>query len=89
MHVLQNAFESNWYGSSSTNTSPREKRRKSRRTKKPAKRIVVVDDDEDEQAGEQEKGMANLLTYLYQELAPASSLNSASPDVTATASTSV
>ena len=49
MHVLQNAFESNWYGPGSTNTSPKERRRKKRRTKKkPTKEVVVVDGDEDE-----------------------------------------
>lgn len=46
MHVLQNAFESNWCKPCSTNTSPREKGKK-RRTKKLGK-DVVVDNDEDE-----------------------------------------
>ena len=53
MHVLQNAYECNWYGPGSTNTSPKERMRK-RRTKKPAKEVVVVDDEEDEE-GEKEK----------------------------------
>ena len=48
MHVLQNAFESNWYGPGSMNTSPREKKKK-RTKKKPAKEIVVIDDDEDDE----------------------------------------
>ena len=74
MHVLQNAFESNWYGPGGTNTSPKERRRKKRRTKKkPAKEVVVVDDDEDEEVGEQEKEKekerANLPTTLDQALA--------------------
>ena len=87
--MLQNAFESNWYGPGSTNTSPKERRRKKRRTKKkPAKEVVVVDDDEDEEVGEQqkEKERANLPTSLDQALATA--LNSTSPNVAATASTS-
>ena len=88
MHVLQNAFESNWYGPGSTNTSPREKRKKRRTKKKPAKEIVVVDDDEDEEEGEKEKEKANLPTSLDQALATAFSLNSANPNVAATASTS-
>ena len=50
---------------------------------------MVVDDDEDEQEGEQEKGMANLPTFLDQELATASSFNSASPHVPTATSTSV
>ena len=42
MHVLQNAFESNWYGPDSTNTSPKEKwRTKRRMKKKPAKEVGV------------------------------------------------
>ena len=91
MHVLQNAFESNWYGPGSTNTSPKERRRKKRRTKKkPAKEVVVVDDDADEEVREQqkEKERANLPTTLEQALATVFSLNSASPNVAATASTS-
>ena len=51
MHVLQNAFKSNWYGPGCTNTSPKERRTK----KKPAKEVVVVDDDQDEEEGGQEK----------------------------------
>ena len=90
--MLQNAFESNWYGPGSTNTSPKERRRKKRRTKKkpPKEVVVVVDDDEDEEVGEQEKAKerANLPTTLDQALATAFSLNSASPNVAATASTS-
>ena len=93
MHVLQNAFESNWYGPGSKNTSPSAKMRKKRRTKKkPAKVVVVVDDDEDEEEREQEKEKetetANLPTSLDQALATAFSLNSANPNMTATASTS-
>ena len=85
MHVLQNAFESNWYEPGSTNMSP-----KQRRTKKPAKEVVVVDDDEDEEEGEKEKEKqrANLLTIFDQALATAFSLNSASPNVVSTASIS-
>ena len=48
MHVLQNAFESNWYG-------PGRSLRDRRRKKKPAKEVVVVDDDEDEEEGEREQ----------------------------------
>ncbi|KAN0136375.1 hypothetical protein V8E53_005743 [Lactarius tabidus] len=84
MHVLQNAFESGWYGPASTNTSPRE--RKKRRTKKKlAKEVVVVEDSNDE--GEKEKDQANLPTSLDQALAPAFTLNSANPNVAAKAST--
>ena len=88
--VLQNAFESNWYGPGSTNTSPNERMRKNRRTKKPAKEVVVVDDEEDEEEREQEKQKqtANLPTSLDQALAKAFSLNSASLNVAAKASTS-
>ena len=65
MHVLQNAFESNWYGPGSTNTSPKE-----RRTKKSAKEVVVVDDDEDEEGEqEKEKQRVNLPLTLDQALA--------------------
>ena len=82
MHILQNAFESNRYGPGITNTSPREKRRKRTRTKKKlAKEVVVVDDDEDEEG-------VNLPTSLDQALATAFSLNSANPNVAATASPS-
>ena len=45
MHVLQNAFESNWSWAARS-TSPR--------AKKPAKEIVVVVDGEDEEEGEKE-----------------------------------
>ena len=89
MHVLQNSFESNWYGHGSTNTSSKERRRKKRRTKKkPAKEVVVVDGDEDEEVGEQEKEKerANLPMSFDQALATA--LNSTSPNVAATASIS-
>ena len=86
MHVLKTAFESSWYGPGSTNTSPREKRRTRRRTKKtPAKEVVVVDDDEDEEEG---TVMVNLPASLDQALAAAFSLNSANPNVAATASPS-
>ena len=91
MHVLQNAFESNWYGPGSTNTSPKKRMRKKRRTKKkPTKEVVVVDDEEDEEEREQEKEkeMAHMPTSFDQALATAFSLNSASPNVTAIASTS-
>ena len=89
MHVLQNAFESNWYGPGSTNTSPKERMRKKRRTKKkPAKEVVVVDYEEDEEELEQEKKTANLPTSLDQALTTAFSLNSASSNVIAIASTS-
>ena len=90
MRVVQNAFESNWYGPRSTNTSPKERRTKKRTKKKPAKEVVVVDDDEDEEEGvqEKEKERANLPTTLDQALATAFSFNSASPNVAATASTS-
>ena len=50
MHVLQNAFESNWSWAARS-TSPR--------AKKPAKEIVVVVDGEDEEEGEKE-AKANL-----------------------------
>ena len=53
MHMPQNAFESNWYGPGSMNTSPREKKKK-RIKKKPAKEIVGIDDDEDDEEGEGE-----------------------------------
>ena len=56
--------------------------------KKPAKEVVVVDGDEDEEEGDQEKE-EDLLTILDQALATAFSLNSASPNVAATALTSV
>ena len=85
MHVLQTAFESNWYGPGSTNTSPREKRRKERRTKKKPAKEVVVDDDKDEEEGTE---TANLPASLDQALAAAFSLNSANPNVAATASPS-
>ena len=91
MHVLQNAFESNWYGPGSMNTSPKERMRTRTRTKKnSAKEVVAVDDDEDEEEREQEKQKqtANLPTSLDQALATAFSLNSASPNVTSIASTS-
>ena len=89
--MLQNAFESNWYGPGSTNPTPKERMRKKRRTKKnSAKEVVAVDDDEDEEEREQEKEKetANLPTSLDQALATAFSLNSASPNVTSIASTS-
>ena len=90
MHVLRNTFEGNWYGPGSTNTSPKERRTKNRTKKKPAKETVVVDDDEDEDEGQQpkEKESANLPTLLDQALATAFSLNSASPNMAATAPTS-
>ena len=91
MHLLQNAAESNWYGPGSTNTSPKKRMRKKRRTKKkPTKEVVVVDDEEDEEEREQEKQKqtANLPTSLDQALAKAFSLNSASLNVAAKASTS-
>ena len=87
--VLQNAFESKWYGPGSTNTSPKERMRKNRRTKKPAKEVVVVDDEEDEgREQEKQKQTANLPTSLDQALAKAFSLNPASLNVAAKASTS-
>jgi hypothetical protein len=62
IHVLQNAFESNWYGPDSTNTSPREKTQKKRMKKKPAKELVVVVESDDEEEGEndKDKDQANL-----------------------------
>ena len=69
----------------------KERRTKRRRTKKKlAKEVVVVDDGEDEEVGEQQKAKerVNLPTTLDQALATAFSLNSASPNVAATASTS-
>ena len=50
----------------------------------------MLDDDKDEEEGvqEKEKERANLPTTLEQALATAFSLNSASPNVAATASTS-
>jgi hypothetical protein len=83
MNVLQNAFESNWYGPGSTNTSPREKKKK-KRTKKPPKEVVVVEDSDDDVEKEQD----NLPTSLDQALATAFTLNSANPNVTGKASTS-
>ena len=76
MHVLQNAFESNWYGPGSTNPTPKERMRKKRRTKQnSAKEVVAVDDDEDEEEREQKKEeTANLPTSLDQALATAFSL---------------
>ena len=65
--------------------------RKKRRTKKkPTKEVVVVDDEEVEEEREQakEKVTVNLPTSLDQALATAFSLNSASPNLTAIASTS-
>ena len=65
--------------------------RKKRRTKKkPTKEVVVVDDEEVEEEREQakEKETMNLPTSLDQVLATAFSLNSASPNLTAIASTS-
>ena len=86
IHVLQNAFESNWYRPGSTNTSRREKISKERRTKKkPAKEVVVVDDDADEEEGTE---TAKLPTSLDQALAAAFSVNSANLNVAATASPS-
>jgi hypothetical protein len=88
MHMLQNAFESNWYGPGSTNTSPKEKRKKRRTKKKPTKEVVVVEDSDDEEEGEKDKD--NLPTSLDQALATALmfTLNSANPNVAAKASTS-
>ena len=63
--------------------------RKNRRTKKPAKEVVVVDDEEDEgREQEKQKQTANLPTSLDQALAKAFSLNPASLNVAAKASTS-
>ena len=79
-HLLQHAFESNWYGPGSTNMSPTEKRKGRTRTKKkPAKEIAVVDGNENEEEGE--KGWANSLTSLYQVLPTHSHSNSANPSV--------
>jgi hypothetical protein len=62
MHVLQNAFESNWYGPGNTNTSPEgEKEEKKRMKNKPTKEIVVAEGSDDD--GE-EKAQANLPTSL-------------------------
>jgi hypothetical protein len=85
MHVLQNAFESNWYGPGGTNASPKEKRKK-RRTKEPTKEVVMLEDSDDEEEGG--KDQANLPTSLDQALATAFTLNSANPNVTAKASAS-
>ena len=70
MHVLQNAFESNWYGPGGTNTSPRDRSTTRRTKKKPAKEVVVVDDGEDGEEGEQEKE-EDLPTILDQASATA------------------
>jgi hypothetical protein len=83
MNVLQNAYESNWYGPGSTNTSPREKKKK-RTKKKPPKEVVVVEDSDDDVEKEQD----NLPTSLDQALATAFILNSANPNVSGKASTS-
>ena len=86
IHVLQDAFESNWYRPGNTNTSRREKIRNERRTKKkPAKEVVVVDDDADEEEGTE---TANLPASLDQALAAAFSVNSANLNVAATVSPS-
>ena len=69
MHVLQNAFESNWFGPGS-NAGPR--RRKKGRPKKPAKEIVVVVDDE-----EDDEAMKENQTRLNEALAKAFTHNSA------------
>ncbi|KAN0136400.1 hypothetical protein V8E53_005768 [Lactarius tabidus] len=53
IHVLQNAFQSNWNGPGSTNTSPRKKMTKGT---KLAKEIVVVVDDE----GEKETNLTHI-----------------------------
>ena len=76
--MLQNAFESNWFGPGSS-AGPRRKKRG--RPKKPAKEVVVVvDDEEDEEAAKENT------TTLDQALAKAFTHNSANPNVAASAS---
>jgi hypothetical protein len=81
MHVLQNAFESNWFGPGSS-AEPRKKKRGRGRPKKPAEEIVVVVDDEEDDEAVKENP-----TSLDQALAKAFTHNSANPNVTASAST--
>jgi hypothetical protein len=86
MHVLQNAFESNWYGPGSTNTSPRERRRRSGRRRSRRRRSWWSRTPTMRKRGRRRR--TNLPTSLDQALATAFTLNSANPNVAAKASTS-
>jgi hypothetical protein len=77
MHVLQNVFESNWFGPGSS-AGPRMKRG---RPKKPAKEIMAVVDDEDDDEAVKENPPS-----LDQALANAFMHNLANPNVSASVS---
>ena len=75
MHLLQNAFESNWYGAGSTRV------RKKKRTKKPAKETVVVVDDEDNEGQGQGEEKSKVPMLLDRALAKAFTYNSTNPNI--------
>lgn len=78
INVLRNAFESNWYGASSTRS------RTKKRTKKPAKDTVIVVDEEDDEEQGQEKSKVPM--PLDRAMAKTFTYNSANPNVAAFAS---
>ena len=77
--MLQDAFESNWYGPGGTR--PRKKR-----TKRLAKQTVVVMDDEDKEKGEKMEDKSKVPMPLDRALTKPFTYDSTNPNVAASAS---